>query len=80
MQTTALNTTISKAFRIISSLFNLAIIDQNEVRGSMYGLTTQGHHVAMLLKVEGDKIALAVKASEMVLSTNLINEVKKLFN
>lgn len=76
LKTTALSNTITNVVFMLSSLFKLSIIDNGETRGSLYGITTQGHHVAILVKTEAEKVALAVKSSDDVLASNLIQEIQ----
>lgn len=70
---------LGKAVEVICGYFNVRIIERDDVKGSAYGVSVQGHHVAFLVKQDGEptKLAVAVKSNSADLATALTAELDK---
>lgn len=65
----------------ILGLFGVSRVEESADRASMYGKTTLGHHVAVLIKEEGgpNALAVAIKSNDIALGDALIKELSAFF-
>jgi len=79
-QTVSLLVPLQKATSRISGLFRVKVVEQEADKVSMYGKTVQDHHVAFLVKVDGDGPAILVniKSNDATLVVSLSKELQDL--
>ncbi len=67
-----------EALAKLSSEMNFAVVEQIDNTAYMYGKSLKGHHVAFLLKANGNQIMIEGKANEPSILAALTDEIRDL--